>query len=389
MAEGTERSSELSPERVFAPIPKRRRGNQSDSDESSTLSPPRLAHQLTSSELTKAAEELLDHYDNVDRSKNMRSRSQGQDKGATLGILTPGDSSSTLALDQAIHESAWSNLAEHDCQKEGCYDSGNRYMAEDDRLSDDYERQFSKRGGGKKRKVPASALQGKPVSGNREEDIGPASYDHDLDDSSRRGIEEDCGNDHASRTDCCEYHSGGTDGSDLRYSKSPQTKRKMTRARKAQIFHARLLQARKSQVLGLHGDASVCLSQTKGKTSSLPSQEELESLSRALEYASISGWEGDRVGNGAGIWEGQTSRARVKMLAAIQSSLLGTVIQDADSEVEGQDTPSMPVVRLKEGRALDRWRWMHRKAVPRKGWIPEGSFEFEKRSAGMSEKQVV
>lgn len=171
----------------------------------------------------------------------------------------------------------------------------------------------------------------------------------------------------------------------------------MTDARKAIGFEKRLFNARKAQVLGLHADAVTCLGQTKQKNTAIPSKEELEELINALEYTGVSGWEGDKVGTGAGLFEGHTVKGRIKGDTLIGTSLIaGSSDLVAASATTSSDQPNDATTKdiglqtpgklnwRKRGRMAERHEWLNRKPVKRKGWIPEGTFEFEMPSTGMS-----
>lgn len=337
---------------------------------------------LTAEELERTAEQLLEHCDAVNKTHNNTSNK-------------PLASITNLPRFVASRSSPSPALV----------------AADEDRLSDDY----AARGGGKKRKVPSSAQQGPTIAVH-----GEFSIYRDERQSSSSSCVHSCGHtcggggsgaeaaaalaDESASYDsgsevCCEFHykhssvdettgSGSGDPGSFSASRAAATRRipprKHTPARKACGFEKKLFQARKSQVLGLHADAIACMDKEHGqgkgspnntKTSTAPGSQqaaptldELEELVQALEYASVTGWEGDRVGSGAGMWEGQGKGwSTIKDPAAFAAA----------------EAPEPQEDRLrwrKRGRALERSRLLTRDPIQRGGWIPEGSFEFEAAS---------
>lgn len=240
-------------------------------------------------------------------------------------------------------------------------------------------------------------------------------------------------NDKASADDfCCEYHaqhhqcgSGGEydDDHDRRpsdYLGSRATehrravpKRKWTPSRTAIAFEKKLYNARRSQVLGLHADAIACLSQSGEETTSaatdggskvrppttstktngkangdaatlpdiaIPSTEELEDLVQALEYAGVTGWEGDRVGAGAGMWEGFGKGRPGSKLGTGQAAKSFATAKTPSAVVSAEANDDNEEIKLrwrKTGKSLERELIAQRKPIKRGGWTPEGSFEFE------------
>ncbi len=333
-------------------MPKRRRHNGSSTDGDSALSPsPLIAHKLlTTSELGKAAEDLLSQYD------------RGHRTGDDSAVSSPHRSHLPLQnFDDNVPDDAAQSHGV-DCDYNGCYEYRSSYVMDDDRLGDDYHA----RGGGKKRKVPASAQQGPSGGADRGDPGGHTcghscnhSCGHSCGDDTEDGEDgEDVGHDQTcphSHPEYCDYHARTL------VPKDPH--RRMTSIRRAVAFEKRLLKARKAQILGLHADAEACITASKQKLSTVPTKEELEELAEALEYAGVTAWEGDRVGIGAGIWEGQGVRPR------------GAEGELAPGEDKG--------IRWKRrGRALERWKWLNRKPIKRGGWVPEGSFEYEMKSPG-------
>ncbi|KAJ9107668.1 hypothetical protein QFC21_001128 [Naganishia friedmannii] len=455
--------------RRYAPIPRRSREYYgSNVDALSATSVDSLESPLfsmvaqryaSSTDLAKAAEDLLQHFDQAttiredgqvaidgtsnrvqgeqkaagkEGGKRLIDDSSGSSSGGELeikisGLMTPDDSSSSKnglwedgnsmgsVLDPYSTPADWSAVpastmaattpmrsgTAYDCDHGGCYALTTRFV-DDDRLSDDY----AARGGGKKRKVPASAQQGPTQPGEREENAclhscghvcGEATTTASANTTDGHAQSEDDDGDHfisdldsqhdqqsCPHSRCCDHHSS------IRIVPDPVIrvpKRKMTEARKAIGFEKRLFNARKAQVLGLHADAVTCLGQTKQKNAAIPTKEELEELIRALEYTGVAGWEGDKVGTGAGLFE---VKGRIKGDALIGTSLPAgssdlvvastTTSSDQPSNATEQDGGSQTSNKLnwrKRGRMAERYAWLNRKPVKRKGWIPEGTFEFE------------
>lgn len=449
--------------RRFAPIPRRSRTveRKPDVDGSSvpamdgpspTLKTMAAQTYASANELAKAAEELLEHFDQAtlkgDKGSSQgRVLAQGSDKAnrrivldsglhedgsdssaggeveiKISGLMTPEESSSSkngLSEDgnmaviadayntprdwstgrtQASSESASSTRREHDCEHDGCYGLTARFI-DDDRLSDDY----AARGGGKKRKVPASAQQGPTQSGERDETSCVHSCGHICNEATTSTILDTMNRrthpDETSSADgsdslhdqqscphvrCCDRHSS------IRIVPDPiirVPKRRMTAARTAIEFEKRLFHARKAQVLGLHADAVTCIGQSKQKNAPVvPSKGELEELVKALEYTGVTGWEGDRVGSGAGLWEGHVLRGRIKNGTLTGTSPLTTTSGSEPNQSEQPSIPQSPgkLKWRKQGRIAERHTWRNRKPVKRGGWIPEGTFEFEMPSTGKS-----
>jgi hypothetical protein len=339
-----------------------------------------------------------------------------EDGNSMVSVLdpysTPADWSAVPASTMATTAPVSTGTTDYDCDHGGCYAFTTRFI-DDDRLSDDY----AARGGGKKRKVPASAQQGPTQPGEREENACLHSCGHVCGEVTtttttatnamdrRVQPEEDTGDHFISdldsqhdqqscpRSRCCDHHSS------IRIVPDPVIrvpKRRMTDARMAIGFEKRLFNARKAQVLGLHADAVTCLGQTKQKNAAIPSKEELEELIGALEYTGVTGWEGDKVGTGAGVFEGHAVNGRIKGDTLIGTSLTaGSLDLLASSAATTSEKPINSSLQeigpqrpdklnwRKRGRMAERHEWLNRKPVKRKGWIPEGTFEFEMPSTGM------
>lgn len=243
---------------------------------------------------------------------------------------------------------------------------------DEDRLSDDY----AARGGGKKRKVPSSAQQGPTIAVHGEFSIYRDerqacvhSCGHTCGD-----IDESASFDSGSEV-CCEFHykhpiddvePGSFSASRAAARRIPV--RKTTPARKACGFEKKLYKARKSQVLDLHADALACIDKQGTSSSKAPTIDELEELVQALEFANVTGWEGDRVGTGVGMWEGQG-----KGWSTIKDPV-------AFAAAEAPEPQADRLRWRRRGRALDRARLQAREPIKRGGWVPEGSFEFEASS---------
>ncbi|KAJ9108558.1 hypothetical protein QFC19_002274 [Naganishia cerealis] len=463
--------------RRYAPIPRRRRGNHGSNVEAysatsvgspgSPLNSMPVQRFSSPTELARAAEELLEHFDqattirdDVQAAKEEtasrahgKQNTSGKESGRELmddcsgsssggeieikisGLMTPDDSSSSKnglwedgtsivsVLAPYSTPGDWSSVPppivptmvsgdagrDYDCDHDGCYATTTRFI-DDDRLSDDY----AARGGGKKRKVPASAQQGPVQPGERDENACLHSCGHICSEATTAAIlntmhkqtqsDERGGNSSTNDSDfqhdqlscphmrCCDHHSS------IRIVPDPVIrvpKRRMTNARTAIGFEKRLFNARKAQVLGLHADAVTCLGQTKQKNAAIPSKEELEELIRALEYTGVTGWEGDKVGDGAGLWEGHVLKGRIKGNTLISTSVnagspdlvatSATTPAGASNDQTTQDSVLPSIGKLnwrKRGRVAERYEWLKRKPVKRRGWIPEGTFEFEMPSTG-------
>ncbi|KAJ9115922.1 hypothetical protein QFC22_005065 [Naganishia vaughanmartiniae] len=459
--------------RTYAHMPRRNRehsGGGSNVDALSATSVDSLESPLfsmvaqrytSSTDLAKAADDLLAHFDQTttiredgkvavarasgrlqgkqnavgkESGKRLIEDSSGSSSGGEIeikisGLMTPDDSSSSKnglwedgnsIIDTYSTPADWSAVPastmpttapissemDYDCEHGGCYALTTRFI-DDDRLSDDY----AARGGGKKRKVPASAQQGPTQPGEREENACLHSCGHVCGEETitptkntmdrQAQSEEEHGDHFISDLDsqydqqscphsrCCDHHSS------IRIVPDPVIrvpKRRMTDARMRIGFEKRLFNARKAQVLGLHADAVTCLGQTKQKNAAIPSKEELEELISALEYTGVSGWEGDKVGTGAGLFDGHAVTGRIKGDTLIGTSVTAgssdlvapsvttTSSSDQPSDAAKQDSGLQTPGKLnwwKRGRMAERYEWLNRKAVKRKGWIPEGTFEFE------------
>ncbi len=362
----------LSPPRVYAPMPKRRRHNRSDSATSLSPSAHPVRALMSTAEFSKVTEELLQRYEPAAAALL---EYEGDALAADWDSLAHGSlpvdtfDQFNLQLAQAsLRAQADPHGMAHDAG--GWNDYRSSYGFEDDRLSDDY----AARGGGKKRKVPASAQQGPPASATRDEpscnnlhSCGHTCRASECDDASEGvdyaptspGAYSDCG--HHDHEHLCDAHREHPHRHEV-----PRPQPHLTPVRRAIAFEKRLLKARKTQILGLHADAKACIElagQTQTKAKEIPTKEELEELFSALEYAGVTAWEGDRVGIGAGIWEGQ-----------------GVKPKSLPDLVHGTE-PSKKRWRRSE-RTEQRHQWLTRPAVKRSGWIPEGSFEYEVPSPG-------
>jgi hypothetical protein len=413
--------------RRFAPMPRRRAVLTEEAVEAAV----KALSGIAANELAKAADELLEHFETHEEKQGLvggegkanRMTSRAQETGSdssvvgevkVSGLITPDSSSkNTLSEDgnitvsltdtyarewttasgpRARSSSAGSSARTHDCEADGCYGLTARFI-DDDRLSDDY----AARGGGKKRKVPASAQQGPTQSGEREESGCGHTCGHVCDattssivDRMHRASTEDTADPPSQEyphARCCSHSS-------IRIVPDPVIhipKRRSTPARTAQEFEKRLFLGRKAQVMGLWSDAVTCLSQEQRKPSKtaapgqgktpvegIPTKDELEELVQALEYIGVSGWEGDRVGAGAGAgaWDGHVLRGRIK-----GTTLTATTATTSGADPEPKVSPGKLKWR-KRGRVAERYCWLSREPVKRGGWIPEGTFEFEMPSSG-------
>jgi hypothetical protein len=423
---------DLISKRRFAPMPRRRAGNETEEGATGSMG-TNFEATYAANELARAAEELLEHFETHEEKglvsdggggKANRTRGRAQDEGSDSsvpgqvkisGVITPDQSSSsknglsedgniTVSLTdtytpawptRARSSSAGSSNRTHDCEADGCYGLTARFI-DDDRLSDDY----AARGGGKKRKVPASAQQGPSIAGERDESVCGHTCGHVCDattssivDRMNRTSFDDTQSQLPTRC-CCSHHST------IRIVPDPVIhipKRRTTPARTAREYEKRLFLGRKAQVMGLLADAVTCLSQAQGQeraqgkqgksgvtgqqgkgapVEGIPSKDELEELVQALEYTGVSGWEGDRVGSGA-VWDGHVLRGRIK-----GGTLTGTSTT-ATTETGDQPKPGPGKLKWrKRGRVAERFNWLSRKPVKRGGWIPEGTFEFEMPSSG-------
>ncbi|GHJ90235.1 hypothetical protein NliqN6_6637 [Naganishia liquefaciens] len=445
--EDFERETAPSGSRRLAPMPRRRlAAARTDARESGDAGAGSTMARtvVEADELARAADELLEHFDQATvlhdgEGRHRRGNSASKAGGAKeerrivlgsrglhedgsessggggeiehkmVGLMTPDDlafkAESSASEDDwlpsttaAAAAAAASARREHDCERDGCYGLTSRFI-DDDRLSDDY----AARGGGKKRKVPASAQQGPTQTGDRDETTCVHSCGHICSEATTSSI-VDTMNRHAStrhddhdnaQTDsgtcphvrCCAHQST------IRIVPDPVIqvpKRRMTSARLANDFERRLFNARKAQVMGLHADAMTCLNQGKPKSTTttaataaaaaVPTREELEELVKALEYTGVAGWEGDKVGSSAsgGMWDGHVLKGRVvngtltATSGSVESRSTGTV--DA---VEGKASAVDKLKWRKRGRIAERHEWQSRKPVKRGGWVPEGTFEFE------------
>lgn len=415
--------------RRFAPMPRRRAALETEEGATGPMG-KNVETTYAANELARAAEELLEHFETHEEKglvlggegKANRIRGRVQDEGSDSsvtgqakisGLITPDQSSSsknglsedgniTVSLTdtyvptwptRARSSSAGSSNRTHDCEADGCYGLTARFI-DDDRLSDDY----AARGGGKKRKVPASAQQGPSLAGERDESLCGHTCGHVCDattssivDRMNRDTSEDTQNQSPTRC-CCSHHST------IRIVPDPVIhipKRRQTPARTAREYEKRLFLGRKAQVMGLLADAVTCLGQAQGQergqekqgksgvpaqgkgtpVEGIPSKDELEELVKALEYTGVSGWEGDRVGSGA-VWDGHVLRGRIK-----GGTLTGT--SSTTPETGDQSPPGPAKLKWRRwGRVAERFNWLSRKPVKRGGWIPEGTFEFEMPSSG-------
>lgn len=419
-------------------MPRRCRGEaRTDADEAVDAGAGSTsAHTLTSAdELARAAEELLDQFDQATvlhdgdgrsrRGTSARKGGEGKEERRivlgsrglhedgsetsgggeiehkTAGLMTPDEAfkaaSSSSSEDDWLPPITTSTRREHDCEHDGCYGLTARFI-DDDRLSDDY----AARGGGKKRKVPASAQQGPTQAGDRDDTMCVHSCGHvcseattsDIVDTmnrqaSARDDERSAGHDSCPHVRCCAHQST------IRIVPDPiiqVPKRRMTSARRANDFERRLFHARKAQVMGLHADAMTCLGQGKQKSTTaatVPTRDELEELVEALKYTGVAGWEGDRVGSGAGagMWNGHVLKGRIAngTLTATSGSVVSASTTSADADQPENTPPALDKLKWRRrGRIAERHEWQTRKPVKRGGWVPEGTFEFEITSKGAS-----
>lgn len=438
------------PRRV-APMPRRgRRREERGGDERIEEGSGLTGGQTAADDLSRAADELLEHFDQATSLRDpdaptgalgevkgrrivlgsrglhedgSESSGGGEVEGKVAGLMTPDEvafKASTsedgaegyrmpewLAPATAATTTTTGSQREHDCDHSGCYGLSARFI-DDDRLSDDY----AARGGGKKRKVPASAQQGPTQMGDRgEEGACVGRCGHVCSEATTSSIIETM-NKQASTSGehdetketlhdqqscphvrCCNHHST------IRIVPDPVIKvpkRRPTDARRINDFERRLFLARKAQVMGLHADAVMCLGQGNSKktpAAQVPSKDELEELVKALEYTGVVGWEGDRVGAGTGaggMWDGHALKGRIQGGTLVASEIAPTTVATGGSSesTDQSDAKTAPVPNKlkwrKQGRMAERDVWRSRRPVKRGGWVPEGTFEFEIPSKGSS-----